>query len=247
MRSLLLFVATALLSVMPAHAQKQIPAAPPQYVFDEVGWLGGGAASQLSQRLVQYERDTSNQILVAVFASLDGEDLGDYSQRVAEAWRIGQSNRDNGVLLAIYAEDRQFSIEVGYGLEGAITDLVASQILEQRLRPAFRSGQYAAGIDAAVSDLMAAARGEYEGTGRAAGDTRARCRRSPFPIYLLPLMLVFLLGGRRARRNFMGAYLVGSALGGRSSGRRSGGRGFGGGGFTGGGGSFGGGGARGGW
>ena len=232
-----------LLLAMSALAQRPIPPAPQSFVYDEVDWLNRSEEQRLSQRLLQYERDTSNQIVVALFRSLEGEALGDFSQRVAEAWRVGQEGRDNGVLLAVYAEDRQVAIVVGYGLEPVITDLIAAQILDETLRPALRAGRYAAGIDAAVVDLAAAAAGEFQGSGRARGDRRdERGRRGFPPIGLILFILFMLLGGGGVRRNMLGAVLLSSALGG---GRSRGG--FGGGGFSGGGGSFGGGGARGGW
>lgn len=240
----LLYAAALSLSLLcaTATAQKSIPTAPRSFVLDEAEWLTAQQERALSTRLVGYERESSNQIVVAVLRSLDGEDLGDYSQRLAEAWGIGQGERDNGILLAVYAEDRQFSIEVGYGLEPVVTDLIAATILDERLRPAFRAGHYYEGLDGAVTDLMSAARGEFTGTGRANSD-RQRGRGLPWPVFL-PLLFIFLFAGRGGRRRYMGAYLLGSALG--SMGGSRGGFG-GGGGFSGGGGSFGGGGARGGW
>lgn len=240
-RSYLPIVITLLLT---GHAlAREIPAAPSQYVLDEAGWLSSGEEATLARQLAQFERESSNQILVAVFRSLEGEDLADFSIRVAEAWGVGQDDRDNGILLAIYAEDRLFDIEVGYGLEGAVTDLIASQILEQRLRPAFRASRYAEGIQLAVGDLMAASRGEYQGSGRSNADGTRKRRWGLPPIFII-ILILSLLGGRRTRRSYLGAYMLGSMLGGSGRGR---GGGFGGGGFSGGGGSFGGGGARGGW
>ena len=242
----------ALAIALPIAAQKSVPPAPSEFVLDEPDWLSRLQESRLAAQLAQYERESSNQILVAIFQSLDGEDLAEFSQRVAQSWGIGQGERNNGILLAVYADDRQFDIEVGYGLEGAVTDLIAAQILDQRLRPAFRAGRYDEGLTLAITDLIAASRGEYQGSGRSNADAeRRRSRDNPIPFFVI-LLLIALFGGRRARRNYLGAYLLGSALGQLGGTRRGGGfggggGGFGGGGFRGGGGSFGGGGARGGW
>jgi uncharacterized protein len=246
----LVLAVVAAMAATPVRTQaREIPAAPREFVYDEVGWLTAGQQRQLVGTLLQYERETSNQILVAIFHSLEGEDLADFSQRVAEAWGIGQQQRDNGILLAIYVAERQVDIEVGYGLEPVVTDAIASEIIANDLRPAFRAGNNFEGIVTAVADLMAASRGEYEGTGRANADARSGGKRRTLPVGLIFLIL-FLLLGRRGRRSWLGPLILASALG---SGRRGGfggrsGGGFGGGGsFLGGGGSFGGGGARGGW
>lgn len=231
--------------VGPARA-KELPPRPTSFVVDEAGWLDRSEEARLQARLLEYERDTSNQIVVAILRSLEGEDLADYSQRLAEHWRIGQADRDNGILLAVYAEDRLLSIEVGYGLEGAVTDLVAARIRDETLVPAFRAGRRAEGIEQAVEALVAASKGEYEGTGRARGDRERRDDDGiGFPFWLL-FVLFFLLSGRRGRGRALEALILAQALSGGRGGR-GGGFGGGGGGFRGGGGSFGGGGARGGW
>lgn len=238
------------LLLAPASAKELLPR-PDEFVVDEAGWLDPGQERQLIEKLRQYERASSNQILVAILESLEDEDLADYSQRLAEHWAIGQGEKDNGILLAVYAAERQLSIEVGYGLEPVVTDAIAAQIRDQVLVPGFRAQDYYQALDQATDALIAASRGEFEGTGRANAD---RARRDDggggFPIWLLPLILIFIFGGRRGRQSWVGPMLLGAALG--SAGRRGGGLGGGGlggggGSFLGGGGSFGGGGARGGW
>jgi uncharacterized protein len=243
--------ALALLAAGAAPAlARDIPPPPTAYVLDEAGWLDSAEAARLSRTLLDYERETSDQIVVAVFRSLDGEDLADFSQRVAEAWGVGGRERDNGILLAVYVEERQIDIEVGYGLEPVVTDAIANEIRTGILVPALRAGHYADGIFRATSALMDAARGEFRGTGRAVGD-RGAPSKWPIVLFILFFILLSYLSSR------VGGPLV---LGGPSFGRGGrlyrrgglfGGGGFGGGssggGFRGGGGSFGGGGARGGW
>lgn len=260
-------LAAALVAAAPAVVRaRELPPAPPTYVLDEGGWLPAGEESRLSERLLAYERETSNQIVVAVFSSLEDEDLADFSQRVAEAWGIGRAEHDNGILLAVYVAERQIDIEVGYGLEAVVTDLVADDIRRNVLVPAFRAGRNAEGVVEGAGALMAAARGEYQGTGRALSD-EDRPRGMP-PLALLVLALIVLVvitrmrtgggmlmgppgwgDGGRGYRSFPRGGFGGGGLGGGFGGFGGGGGGFGGGGggFRGGGGSFGGGGARGGW
>lgn len=237
---------------------RDIPAAPSTYVLDESGWLDASEEARLSQELLDYERETSNQIVVAVFDSLGDEDLADFSHRVAEAWKVGQSGRDNGILLAIYEADRLIDIEVGYGLEPVVTDAIAHEIRTGILVPALRAGEPAAGIFRATSALMDAARGEFKGTGQAASDQLRPPSKWPIILFLILFLLVsalssrfrgggpFVLGppgyGRGGRLSRGGGFFPGGG-----GGFLGGGGGGGGGGFRGGGGSFGGGGARGGW
>jgi uncharacterized protein len=241
-------------AVAPPSAARDVPRAPSTYVLDEAGWLDAADERRLSRELLEYERETSTQIVVAVMRSLDGEDLADFSQRVAEAWGIGQKERSNGILLAIYVEERLIDIEVGYGLEPVVTDAIANEIRTQILVPALREGRRAEGVFDGVRALQAAARGEFEGTGRARSDEEGN-RGAP-PIVVVLLMILVLVMVARASR---GAGTVFGPPGWGPGGRgfrtmRGGGLGglggFGGsrgGGFRGGGGSFGGGGARGGW
>jgi uncharacterized protein len=229
------------LALAGAAPAREIPPPPARYVLDEPGWLDAGRKRLLEDRLLRFERETSNQLVVALFDSLGGEDLADWSHRVAETWRIGQEDKDNGILLAVFAAERRIDIEVGYGLEGAVPDAVAARIIREVLTPRLRQGDPAGAILAGADALMAAARGEFEGTGRARGENE---RRDPgIPVGLIFFALMFLLAGRRSRRAFGPLVFFGGGIG---RGGRGGGFG-GGGGFLGGGGSFGGGGARGGW
>jgi uncharacterized protein len=250
-------------------AERAVPAPPKGFVYDEAGWLSPAEEGRLSQLLVEWERDTSNQLIIAVFRALEGEDLATFSHRVAESWSIGQKEKDNGILLAVFAEERQIDIEVGYGLEPKVTDAIASEIIREILRPAFREGRPYDGLDAAARSLMAAASGEFQGTGRALGDRSVE--DDNLILYLVfAVVLIFFIAHATRWYRAMGPVIYGPpdyGKGGRldiPSGRlrgrgifgRGGGGGFlggggfgrgGGGGFLGGGGSFGGGGARGGW
>jgi uncharacterized protein len=124
------------------------------YVNDFAGVLDPSARVALEQRLAEYDRSTGNEIAIAIFPNLGGQPIDDFTVRLEEAWKVGKRGKDNGVLLVVAIQERQVRIEVGYGLEGKITDADAGAIIRDIIAPAFRAGQYAQGLDAAVSQIM---------------------------------------------------------------------------------------------
>ena len=215
-------------------------------VTDLAGVMSPSQASNLEQKLYLYERSSSNQIAVLIVNSLEGEALESYAMRVAEKWQLGQADRDNGALLLISVQDRRIRIEVGYGLEGALTDLQSSTIIRNEIAPFFRQGNYYAGIDAGVTAMIQATQGEYQGDPQkyARGSEDVGSSLGSFLTFIF-FVLFFLLAGRRGRRGLFWALLGASMFRGGGRGGGFGGGGFGG--FSGGGGGFGGGGASGGW
>ena len=144
-------------------------------------------AEALNAKLEQFERDTSNQLLVWADRKLpEGFTLEDFTVRAGQKWGAGQKKEDNGAVLFVFTEDRKVRIEVGYGLEGAIPDAIAKRIIDEQIVPRFRAGDYPGGVDAGAEAMMAAAKGEYRGTGRTVDEGRptpgparaARSRRS---------------------------------------------------------------------
>ena len=131
-------------------------------VTDLAGLLSEEQARNLEQKLQNLESTDSTQIALLIIPSLEGEVLEDYSHRVASAWRLGQKGRDNGALLLLAMKERKVRIEVGYGLEGKLTDALSRRIIQQEIVPHFREGNYPAGIDAAVDAMIKVVRGEYE-------------------------------------------------------------------------------------
>ena len=125
--------------------------------------ISPSAKERLEERLRQFESETSNQIVVATFASLEGEVLEDFSIRLAQRWKIGQKGKDNGVILLIFKNDRKVRIEVGYGLEAALPDAASKLIIENEIVPRFRAGKFDEGIEQAVQAILAATKGEYRG------------------------------------------------------------------------------------
>jgi uncharacterized protein len=246
----------------PALADRydeQIPEKPKRYVTDRAGVLGSGQAEALNARLEQFERDTSDQILVWVDRKLpEGFTLEDFTVRAAQKWGAGHKKEDNGAVLFVFTEDRKVRIEVGYGLEGALPDITAKQIIDGEIVPPFRSGDYAGGVAAGAAAMMAAVKGEYKGTGRTVNEGRRGREGEQFgncltaAIFLgIFVVLPILFRRNRFRSHGGGGWwggfggFGGGGFGGGGFG--GGGGGFSGGGFSGGGGSFGGGGASGSW
>ncbi len=139
----------------------EIPTKPDGYVTDRAQLLSSAAKEQLEQNLYAFEQSTSTQIVVGIFPSLEDESLEDVSIRLAEQWKIGQAGQDNGVILLIFPNDRKLRIETGYGLEGVLTDAVASQIISGVIAPRFRDGDFDGGVLAGVRAIQEAVRGEF--------------------------------------------------------------------------------------
>ncbi|MBK8550740.1 MAG: TPM domain-containing protein [Ignavibacteria bacterium] len=132
-----------------------------QYVVDETNTLSSSQLSELNTKLRNEDKATSNQIIVYLISSLDGESLEDVSIRLAEKNKIGKKDRNNGVLMLIVKDDRKIRIEVGYGLEGVLTDAKSSSIIRNEITPAFKSGNYFDGINKGVNAIIATVKGEY--------------------------------------------------------------------------------------
>ncbi len=271
-----LTLALWLLLGMAVRGAETLPPRPDRYFNDVAGVVPAAEATRLDEQLRQFERDTSNQIVVAVYPKLEtSSTVQDYTYRIAESWKVGQKDRRNGAVLFVFIADRKIFIQVGYGLEGALPDAMCRRIIAEEIAPKFKTRDYTAGLVAGVDAMLRASRGEYTGSGRVAGD-RATAPRSSAGGWLFAGLLLFLFLGviprllgrgamySRSGRSTggMGDMLLGGILGSLLNSRRGGPGGFGGGsdrdrggggfgggggGFSGGGGSFGGGGAGGDW
>ncbi|HYO14913.1 MAG TPA: TPM domain-containing protein [Thermoanaerobaculia bacterium] len=129
-------------------------------VNDDANIIPAETRQRIEQKLAEFEQRTTNQIAVLTVESLEGDPIEDFSLRVAEAWKLGQAGKDNGVLLVVSEADRRMRIDVGYGLEPVLTDLETNVIQRERMVPAFRQGDYGGGIEAGVDAIMAAIQGE---------------------------------------------------------------------------------------
>ncbi|HLF55627.1 MAG TPA: TPM domain-containing protein [Thermoanaerobaculia bacterium] len=239
------------LSVAAARGETKLPPAPGRWVTDEAGVLSRAAASAIDLQLEAFEKEQGTQILVAIFRKLpEDQALEDWTQRVAQAWRVGRAEHDDGAVLFVFVDDRELRIEVGYGLEGALTDLESKAILEEVLIPQLREGDWDGGVAAAADAMIEAVRGEYRPATGASYRRRGRVPPGQLLFFAFVVFLFVVLSSRFGRR---GRWRSGNWGGGGFGGGRWGGGGFGGGGFgggggfSGGGGSFGGGGASGRW
>ncbi|MGK0222372.1 MAG: hypothetical protein ACI9ON_001611 [Limisphaerales bacterium] len=213
-------------------------------VVDEANMLSANAEGHIASLSAAHQKATTNQVVVATFTDLQGYSIEEFGYQLGRDWGIGQKDKNNGVLLVVAKTERKVRIEVGYGLEGELTDAIASNIINAVITPRFKRAQFDQGIVAGTEAIIAALGGQYQ---MVQSQQRNEGQGSSLWKLLAFIVFFFIMPGMFGRRRFFGGMLLGSILGssiGRSSG---GGGGFGGGGFGGGGGGFGGGGASGGW
>jgi uncharacterized protein len=231
-----------------------VPPAPTARVNDYAGLLSSADRDRLERVMAEREGATGAQMAIAIFRSLDGQSLEDFSVRLAQQWRIGRKGLDNGAILVVFVNDRKLRLEIGYGLEPLVPDAAAGQIIREALAPRFREGRYAAGLEAAVHAVF-----DRAGTGGRPPAGRPR----PFTVppwtvlgafVLVAALAVILLWEVRRQNRYARRYVYTAGRDGWSTPASTGptwwGHGGGGvdvGGFSGGGGSFGGGGASGRW
>jgi uncharacterized protein len=238
----LLFAAGALAQTFPALSGR---------VVDQAGLLAPDRRTALEAKLKAHEDRTTDQIVVATVRSLEGREIEDYANRLFRHWQLGQREKNNGALLLVAPNERKVRIEVGYGLEGALTDALSKVIITTAVAPRFRQGDFAGGIDAGVDAMLSILTGDAEEWQRRA-EVREDERTALDPVIVFIILLVLFYVVSRAMRAGSGAapyhrrrsggWVVvpgGAGWGGSWSG--------GGGGFSGGGGSSGGGGASGSW
>lgn len=243
----ILLILTLLFSLGASAQMEKIissPPNPPKLVNDYTNTLTPQQREALETKLYQYDDSTSNQLAVIIVGSTDRYSVEDAALELGRKWGVGNKNFNNGIVLLIAKNDRKVTIQVGYGLEGAVTDLTSKTIIDTRLTPNFKQGNYYRGIDEATDDIIKAAEGRYK-----APDNYKKGKEKGIPIatiIFIIIMLVVIFGGGAAGG---GTYVSRGGFGGWT-GRGGGwsGGGSSGGGFGGfGGGGFGGGGASGSW
>lgn len=255
----ILVVIFALISYLPAWAQ-DFPPAPNRLVSDYTNTLSAPEIQHLERKLVAFDDSTSTQIAVVIMKSVGGYDIADYGVRLAQQWGIGSAENDNGILLLVALGDRRVTIQTGYGVEGAVPDVIARRIIDNEITPAFRQEAYFQGIDRATDALISYTKGEYNTPRRINKDDHSGI---PIVIVLMIIVIVValisrssggggnggeMMGSRGVSDVFWWSVLSGMGQSGRRGGGFGGGGGFSGGGFGGfGGGGFGGGGASGSW
>ncbi len=149
------------------RAAEVIPEVPTRYFNDYALTVKPETADRLNRELEDHERQTSNQLRVAIYPKMHSEsDIDDYCQRVARAWKVGEKEQRNGAVLFVFVQDHKMSIQVGYGLEGALPDATCKDIIADQIAPHFKAGDYDGGLTAGVESMMQAAKGEYKGSGQ---------------------------------------------------------------------------------
>jgi uncharacterized protein len=229
----------------------EVPAPSTYYINDYTGTIDQTTINTLNEMLKQYEGNTTNQVVVVIFKSLEGENLEDFTHKLATKWQVGQKGKDNGAVLSVFLNDRKMRIEVGYGLESTLTDLRASQIIRSVIAPHFKQGNVANGIQAGIVAIMDIADGHADKyfKDKIANDFNFDWLETLGGILFFALFIgIWIIGIR--------SVIKGKTYNSSSSSWSSGSGGFSssssggfssGGGFSGGGGSFGGGGSSGGW
>jgi uncharacterized protein len=175
----LFLLPVALLLSMPVFAQKAgqecFPEKALRLVYDEAGVLSSSEKSQLENELVMFSDSTSNQIAVVIVNDLCGMEKAQFAIELGQAWGVGQAKEDNGIVMLIKVKTASSKgeafIAVGRGLEGAIPDATALQIIDREMIPAFRNNNYSGGIEAGVHVLMELAQGEYDSNSYSKGKT----------------------------------------------------------------------------
>lgn len=235
-------IASVFLLLCFSLAARDVPNRPTPIV-DQAGLLSAKVKHSLEKALYQIQKQTGNEIAVFTIKSLEDETIESYSLKITDKWKLGNKEKDNGVLFLIAVDDRKMRIEVGQGLEGNLPDVTAGRIIRS-IQPYFRKGDYQSGIILGISQIVEKTGGKLTNAPR----VRNQRSNSGFGFLLfIGFMILSVFSGRGGGRGGRGGGLltglaVGAALGGRGS---SGG--FGGGGSFGGGGGFSGGGASGGW
>ncbi len=227
-KKLLLFI-LVIAAVFNTSAQKLIPKPVPQrLVVDNANILSSAEQETLEKKIVALDDSTSNQIAILTIKSLNGEPIEEVANATFRDWGIGNKKTKNGVLILVAIEDRKIRIEVGYGLEGAIPDITANDIINNDIKPNFKQGNYFDGLNAAVDNLSKAAAGEYhvareKKTSKGKGSTGG----SILGIIIIAIIIIVLSsrgggGGRggRGSADFFTPFIIGSML---SGGNRGGG------------------------
>ncbi|MFZ1518524.1 MAG: TPM domain-containing protein [Ignavibacteriaceae bacterium] len=234
-----LYFLVFLFSFVSGFSQPDLPKLK-MWATDLTGTLSQNELSELNVRLKYFQDTTSNQIVVLMIPTLDNYPIEMLAEETATKNKIGTEKNDNGILLLIAKDDRELRLEVGYGLEGAVPDAIASSIVRNVIRPRFKDDNYYLGISDGINAIIKAIGGEYK--------IEDSDEDSGFPFIILVIIMIVVFSVMRGGSGpFVpgGVYRTGTRSGGWSSGTSSWGGSSGG--FSGGGGSFGGGGASGSW
>ena len=220
----------------------QIPPPPSRWATDEAGFLSASTRAEIDSRLEAFERETGRQVLLFITPTTGEMPIEDYAARTFAAWKVGRKGLDDGLVLFIFPRDRRIRIEVGYGLEETVPDVVAGRVINHILIPAVQRGDPDGGVREAVASLLETISGKAASGSDKAGERVSKTSDVAPPIFLVIGIVIFAFLFITNPR--LALWLLYTLF---SGGGRGGGFGGGGGGFRGGGGRSGGGGASGGW
>lgn len=240
---------------------QEYPAKPTTLVNDYTGTLSAAQKQQLESKLVAFDDSTSNQVSIAIIKSVGEYDINEYALGLGRSWGVGGAKKNNGVMIVVALGDRKIAMQTGYGLEGALPDIITKRIIENEIKPSFKSGDYFGGLDAGTTAIIKYTKGEYKNDNPKAANKSSGAGGIAIIIIIIIIVVIIIIikkGGGNGGSQVLGSRGVGEALlwgalfgsSGRSSGSSWGGgsSGSSGGGFGGfGGGSFGGGGSSGSW
>lgn len=243
-----------------AFAQ-DFPAKPTTLVNDYSNVLSAPQKQALEQKLVAFDDSSSTQIAIAIVKSVGDYDINEYAVELGRKWGVGQSGKNNGIMIVVAVGDRKISIQTGYGVEGALPDIYAKRIIDNDIKPNFKAGDYYAGLDAGTTSIIKYTRGEYKNDSPKVSSKKSGSVSAVIVIIIIIVVIIIMrkgggggngeiIGSRGASNALFWAMLLGGSGRGGSGGGSWGGGGSsgGGGGFGGfGGGSFGGGGSSGSW
>jgi uncharacterized protein len=181
--------------VLALVATITVPPKPATYVTDKAGVLDAARAHALNEKLAQFERDTSNQILVYVDRSLPTDTtIEQFANDAMHQWGVGQKGKDNGAVLFLFTGDRKMRIEVGYGLEGVLTDAKSKQITSTIIKPRLKAADYDGAVEQGAEAILAVVRGEaLKGSGQTAHEAKRR-KATAFPIAIAVLLAFGFIG-----------------------------------------------------
>ncbi|MDE2386002.1 MAG: TPM domain-containing protein [Alphaproteobacteria bacterium] len=216
-------------------------------VVDDAHVLTADQATILSNRLQTFEDQSGHQMAIATVPSLQGTDIRDFGYQLGRAWALGQKGKNDGVLILVAPTEHKVSIEVGYGLEGDLTDATSSVIISHAMVPKFKAGDYFGGLWSGIDDIEKVIGGQGDQVVQAAQNQSAQAQDPVGAFIFIVFFIIVLLIIFRASRGRGVVFIPGGMGGGSNWSSGGGGWSSGGGGFSGGGGSFGGGGASGGW
>ncbi len=187
------------------------PGSPSGFLNDFAGLLNAEEKSAIETKLVDFEKTSGNEIAVAIVPSLDGDTVENFAVKLFEDWGIGKADKDNGVLILISRDDREIRIEVGYGLEGALTDAQSYWVIKNIMTPTFASGDFYSGIDKGIDKIIEATKGEYVPSQSSdSSPYDYLIRQWFFLIFIIPIWLTSILA--RSKSWWLGG-IIGGIIG----------------------------------